>query len=512
MGMPLGGGETSLFPEYPLTISPEQRRGELTQSANKLIDYWKEHRTKAPVINGDTQRHWAPLVSATLAGGADPIQPPGQSTPRSKARLSNQFAKAVMEGLWRLFPKLERACQQFWGPGVWIHPWAIADTPTVVDPWEAGYVTEIFLDEANQRFVSLRLSQVACEELLRSVLGEKPAGVLNDKQAAISGFDQYLLDRFHESVFNLMVDARLIDEWFPLTLQHQWVYVGLLIGHTGNHPLVRSGSLAEGTHVGLDPRAGAIGRLWLKVPFQAFTPDRVTLPMGVSQEPMVALDDGSVQEALRTPVIFNAGSTITTLKDIQQLRPGDLLTLEHSQPPFLSLSQPPGRRILLSTALRSDVLEAGQPQRQGRYTTRCTIPHLRQFPPLDMFPPGPPGVSPAMASQHPNLPTSGPGAGPFPSWDDLLIDVQASFDPIQMPLKQLKQVTQGLVLELGELKSKQIRLHVENKTLAFGELVIVGNQFGVLITDVAPSGPGGTPGMTPPPPPSMPDPQAGQPW
>jgi flagellar motor switch/type III secretory pathway protein FliN len=70
-------------------------------------------------------------------------------------------------------------------------------------------------------------------------------------------------------------------------------------------------------------------------------------------------------------------------------------------------------------------------------------------------------------------------------WDNLMIEVDASFEPIKLPLKQLKQMTEGLVIEMGDLVHNRIALQVEGKTLAWGELLIVGDKFAVRINQVA---------------------------
>ena len=69
-------------------------------------------------------------------------------------------------------------------------------------------------------------------------------------------------------------------------------------------------------------------------------------------------------------------------------------------------------------------------------------------------------------------------------WDNLMIDVSAEFDPVKLPLKQLRQMSEGLVVELGDLTRNRIHLVVEGKSLATGELVIVGDKFGVRVHQV----------------------------
>ena len=69
-------------------------------------------------------------------------------------------------------------------------------------------------------------------------------------------------------------------------------------------------------------------------------------------------------------------------------------------------------------------------------------------------------------------------------WDNLTIEVGAEFEPIRLPLKQLRQMSEGLVVEVGDLLNNHVQLKVEGKTLAQGELVIVGDKFGVRVSKI----------------------------
>ena len=69
-------------------------------------------------------------------------------------------------------------------------------------------------------------------------------------------------------------------------------------------------------------------------------------------------------------------------------------------------------------------------------------------------------------------------------WDDIQIEVSAEFKKVKMTLGELKQITKGLVIDLGPIMNNEISLLVENKTVAKGELVIINDKYGVKITDV----------------------------
>lgn len=69
-------------------------------------------------------------------------------------------------------------------------------------------------------------------------------------------------------------------------------------------------------------------------------------------------------------------------------------------------------------------------------------------------------------------------------WDTILVDVIAEFDNIKMSLGDLKQISEGLVIDVGSVYENKINLKVENQVVASGELVIVNDRYGVRIDSV----------------------------
>lgn len=66
-------------------------------------------------------------------------------------------------------------------------------------------------------------------------------------------------------------------------------------------------------------------------------------------------------------------------------------------------------------------------------------------------------------------------------WDTLQLEITAEFQKIKMSLGDLKQVTEGLVVDVAPIVNNEIFLHVEGRNIATGELVIVGDKYGVKI-------------------------------
>ncbi len=70
-------------------------------------------------------------------------------------------------------------------------------------------------------------------------------------------------------------------------------------------------------------------------------------------------------------------------------------------------------------------------------------------------------------------------------WDTLEVDVTASFEKIKMKLGDLREITEGLVVDVASIANNKVFVEVENRHLATGELVIIGDKYGVRITEIS---------------------------
>ncbi len=87
-------------------------------------------------------------------------------------------------------------------------------------------------------------------------------------------------------------------------------------------------------------------------------------------------------------------------------------------------------------------------------------------------------------------------------WDSILVDVIAEFDNVKLTLGDLKQISEGLVIDVGSVYDNKIKLRVENQVVASGELVILNDRYGVRIDSVKkakeePAKPASAPTSTP---------------
>lgn len=69
-------------------------------------------------------------------------------------------------------------------------------------------------------------------------------------------------------------------------------------------------------------------------------------------------------------------------------------------------------------------------------------------------------------------------------WDTLEVDVIASFEKVKIKLGDLRNITEGLVIDVASISDNKVYVEVENRQLASGELVIVGDKYGIRITEI----------------------------
>lgn len=69
-------------------------------------------------------------------------------------------------------------------------------------------------------------------------------------------------------------------------------------------------------------------------------------------------------------------------------------------------------------------------------------------------------------------------------WDNIQVEMGAEFEKVKITLGELKNIEQGLVVDLASVYNNKISLQVENKTIATGELVIINDRYGVRIDEV----------------------------
>lgn len=69
-------------------------------------------------------------------------------------------------------------------------------------------------------------------------------------------------------------------------------------------------------------------------------------------------------------------------------------------------------------------------------------------------------------------------------WDSIEVEMNAEFDAVKITLGELKNIEEGLVVDLTSIYDNKVTLRVEEKAIARGELVIVNDRYGVKISEV----------------------------
>lgn len=69
-------------------------------------------------------------------------------------------------------------------------------------------------------------------------------------------------------------------------------------------------------------------------------------------------------------------------------------------------------------------------------------------------------------------------------WDSIEVEMYAEFDSVKISLGELKNIEDGLVVDLTSLYDNNVTLKVEGKPIASGSLVIVNDRYGVKINNV----------------------------
>lgn len=69
-------------------------------------------------------------------------------------------------------------------------------------------------------------------------------------------------------------------------------------------------------------------------------------------------------------------------------------------------------------------------------------------------------------------------------WDNIQVEMGAEFEKVKITLGELKNIEEGLVVDISSVYNNKISLKVENRTIAKGELVIINDRYGVRIDEV----------------------------
>lgn len=185
-----------------------------------------------------------------------------------------------------------------------------------------------------------------------------------------------------------------------------------------------------------DDDTNLCGKIILTFPTQIVTPQTIT-----SMEEKFSYDyfNSSLIDA-----DIKIGSTIFTVGDLKSLEPEDIVLLENSNIQTMRINYKGYEkdfRITPNPALIISVDNSGGEE---------------------------------MAA---NMPSGN-------IWDSIQVEMGAEFDKVKISLGELKNIEQGLVVDISSIYNNNVTLKVEEKIIASGELVIINDRYGVKINQV----------------------------
>lgn len=67
---------------------------------------------------------------------------------------------------------------------------------------------------------------------------------------------------------------------------------------------------------------------------------------------------------------------------------------------------------------------------------------------------------------------------------DIKLEITVELGRTSLPLKQVLQLAEGSVVELDQLAGEPVTITAAGKTVAQGEVVVIGSNFGVKVTKI----------------------------
>lgn len=386
------------------------------------------------------------------------VKPPSAASGLATASSSPQDTRLTARQLQQIVrlaaaatETLTRTCRAFWGVPVRLTFLTAATRFLYFWRMDNFYVSQAGRD------IHLRLSDSACATLLSQVLGEREGSqvgtfgfnTLTPLEAnLLTSFTRDLLSVLAKALIHPRALAPKTTEAAEGPLLH---LVWMLMPETSEELLENDST----------PDAEA-GKLVLTLPLAAFKQDlEADQDEGISAQAAFEVVDHFFMEAFAETWLA-IGSTRVPIADLQALEPGDLVVLENSSASQLALVEPHSQEKIIFGV-----------QMANRAKIEAPLSVLNE---LSL-------TQELNAVNNSHTPTQQTKQA---LWDNLMIEVGAEFEPIKLPLKQIKQMSEGLVVEIGDLVNNEVYLTVEGKILAKGQLVIVGDQFGVRVVELEP--------------------------
>lgn len=224
-----------------------------------------------------------------------------------------------------------------------------------------------------------------------------------------------------------------------LTGLNDYIYKGIspFLAKCTNFDEIENPNLAHLTFI-TENEYGEVGKIIISVPIAILPPVK---PLA----PHINFDMGSFPK-YTVPVKIISGKSELTLYDIQHIESGDIVVLEESNIKMMTIDLD-GQRMDFAINPETSII-TGIDDNGGK-------------------------------PMEDNTTNSGENM-----WDVIPVEISAEFEKVSITLGELKQISEGVIVDVGAIYENKIFLKVENKPIASGELIIINDKYAVRVDEV----------------------------
>lgn len=344
-----------------------------------------------------------------------------------KNSLSSPSLNVIFHHLQNEFcPKITAAAREFWDAELNFTLVELAEKPNPLWKENDFFVTRI--KSGQEADFIIKISDTAADVLLSSSIGRQTSTNSEDTDTLnlkdITELEANILKSFNEFLYkgisDLFLDAKQINSVLHTVNTEKTLYLTFYV-YSGSQDMA--------------------GRIILLFP-------QFILKKLVPVQPPEILPDIDLFNNSLVEVDIAVGKTFATLDEIKALELDDIVLLDDSNIHIMYLNSLRGAAINVNPSSQLVISMGNENENWGDYEMT------------------------EQQSRNKSI------------WDSLEVEVEASFEKIKMKLGSLREITEGLVIDVASVANNKIFLDVEGRRIAAGELVIVGDKYGVKITEV----------------------------
>ena len=315
---------------------------------------------------------------------------------------------------------LQTSIEAFWGTSLDIKLFSLEKNANNFSSGNEYFVAQA---EVHSLIYSLKISDDACEILLTKVLGKNENNYFDF--SSLTELEGNILNKFANKIF---------QELTPFILAPKEIKKKIEDDEETFEDYINLGFLLKDTNNDFE-----IGKIYLKLP-------QNVIKLTELDEKEGKIDTTKFRKA-KTNVEIYVGKTRLSLIDINNIEKDDIVLLEKSNFKKMSITKPTKIDFNVSPDPRLfiDNDENNENDEINKEYTEVTTKDI---------------------------------------WDNVQVDVCAKFPKVKMSLGELRDMSEGVVMELDSIYGNDVVLEVENRNIAKGELVVIGSKYGVKITEI----------------------------